>query len=145
MDRRTLLKSSVALAAQAAIWPALPSWAAAPCAAPKVIRRVRPTDSAWPKAETWRKLNEAVGGNLVSVHPLFAGCAADEKGAACRDALSNIRNPFYLGDQPAGTEISGWLDAWMPAPSVYAVKARNAADVVAAVNFARDNNLRLAV
>ena len=56
-----------------------------------------------------------------------------------------MRNPFYLGDQPAGTEISGWLDAWMPAPSVYAVKARNATDVVAAVNFARDNNLRLAV
>src|SRR5437763_12146266 len=104
MDRRTLLKSSLALAAQSAIWPALPSWAAAPCAAPKVVRRVRPTDPAWPKAETWRKLNDAVGGNLISVHPLFGPCGTDEKSAACTDVLGNIRNPFYLGDQPSGTE-----------------------------------------
>ena len=50
-----------------------------------------------------------------------------------------------MGDQPGGTQVSGWLDAWTPAPSAYAVKARNAADVAAAVNFARDNNLRLVV
>jgi FAD/FMN-containing dehydrogenase len=59
--------------------------------------------------------------------------------------LKNIRNPIYIGDQPAGTEVSGWLDAWTPAPSAYAVAARNAADVAAAVNFARENNLRLVV
>jgi FAD/FMN-containing dehydrogenase len=59
--------------------------------------------------------------------------------------LKNIRNPIYIGDQPAGTEVSGWLDAWTPAPSAYAVAARNAADVGAAVNFARENNLRLVV
>ncbi|MEO7382843.1 MAG: FAD-binding oxidoreductase, partial [Paracoccaceae bacterium] len=48
-------------------------------------------------------------------------------------------------DQPGGTQVSGWLDAWTPAPSAYAIKARNAADVAAGVNFARDNNLRLVV
>lgn len=41
--------------------------------------------------------------------------------------------------------MSGWLDAWTPAASVYAVRARNAADVSAAVNFAREHNLRLVV
>src|SRR5215510_12792665 len=56
-----------------------------------------------------------------------------------------MHNPFYIGDQPAGTQVSGWLDAWTPAPSAYAVAARSAADVVAAVNFARENNLRLVV
>jgi FAD/FMN-containing dehydrogenase len=56
-----------------------------------------------------------------------------------------MRNPFWIADQPAGTEASGWLDAWTPAPSVYAVAARDAADVAAAVNFARDHNLRLVV
>ncbi|HET7757244.1 MAG TPA: FAD-binding oxidoreductase, partial [Steroidobacteraceae bacterium] len=53
--------------------------------------------------------------------------------------------PFYIGDQPAGTQVSGWLDAWTPAPSVYAVKARSSAAVAAAVDFARDNNLRLVI
>src|SRR5499425_641442 len=56
-----------------------------------------------------------------------------------------MRNPFWIGDQPAGTEVSGWLDAWKPEPSAYAVAARNAADIAAAVNFARENNLRLVV
>ena len=44
-----------------------------------------------------------------------------------------------------GAQVCGWLDAWTPAPSAYAVKARNTADVAAAVNFARDKNLRLVV
>lgn len=34
---------------------------------------------------------------------------------------------------------------WTSAPSAYAVVARHTEEVVAAVNFARDNNLRLAV
>jgi FAD/FMN-containing dehydrogenase len=37
------------------------------------------------------------------------------------------------------------LDAWTPAPSAYAIAARNAADVAAGVSFARQNNLRLVV
>jgi FAD/FMN-containing dehydrogenase len=86
-----------------------------------------------------------VGGNLLEPKALFASCAAEPNGSACTDALKSIRNPLYIGDQPAGTEVSGWLDAWTPAPSAYAVAARNAADVAAAVNFARENNLRLVV
>jgi FAD/FMN-containing dehydrogenase len=37
------------------------------------------------------------------------------------------------------------LDAWTPAPSAYALEARNAADVAAGVRFASENNLRLVV
>jgi FAD/FMN-containing dehydrogenase len=59
--------------------------------------------------------------------------------------MKNLRNPFYLGDQVAGTQVSGWLDAWSPAPSTYAVAARDTRHVAAAVNFARDHNLRLVV
>jgi len=105
-------------------------------------RRVRPRDAAWPTAASWQKLKEAVGGNLIEVHSLFGACEKEPGGAACREATANIRNPFYIGDQPAGTQVSGWLDAWTPAPSVYAVKARHTADVVAGVNFARQNKLR---
>jgi hypothetical protein len=107
--------------------------------------RVRPSDPAWPSTAKWDNLKKDVGGNLIKVQPLFAACATDPKGAACAEALENARNPFYLGDQPAGTQVSGWLDAWTPAASMYAVVARNAADVSAAVNFARENRLRIVV
>jgi len=138
MHRRQLLKSVAALS----LLPLAPPLVAA---APAPLRRVRPGDPAWPNAADWRKLDEAVGGALLEVRALFSACASDGGSVGCRDVLANIENPFYIGDQPAGTQVSGWLDAWTPAPSAYAVKARNSADVAAAINFARQRQLRLAV
>jgi FAD/FMN-containing dehydrogenase len=107
--------------------------------------RVRPTDPSWPDVASWAKLRERVGGNLIEVHSLFGACESTPNGADCLNALENIHNPFYIGDQPGGTQVCGWFDAWRPAPSSFAVKARNAADVASAINFARINNLRLVV
>jgi FAD/FMN-containing dehydrogenase len=135
MHRRKLLKSVAAL----------PLLALAPPLSAAPLRRVRPGDPAWPTAADWRSLDEAVGGALLEVRALFSACQSDGGSVGCRDALANIENPFYIGDQPAGTQVSGWLDAWTPAPSAYAVKARNSADVAAAINFARQRQLRLAV
>ena len=108
-------------------------------------RRVRPADVGWPSGARWERLNQVVGGSLIKPRALFAPCEAEGNGAACSDVVTNIRNPFYVGDQPAGTEVSGWLDAWTPAPSEYAIRARTTTDVVAGVNFARENHLRLVV
>jgi len=108
-------------------------------------RRVRPGDLACPSTASWQRLGEAVHGNLIEVQSLLAPCAHEAASAGCVEVTQHLRNPFYLGDQPAGTQVSGWLDAWTPAPSVYAIKARTADDVVAGVNFARSNNLRLVV
>lgn len=108
-------------------------------------RRVRPSDPTWPGPESWVKLKAQVGGNLIDVTALSGSCPTDATSGSCVDALKNSRNPFWIGDQPAGTEVAGWLDAWMSAPSVYAIRARNATDVAAGVNFARENNLRLVV
>jgi FAD/FMN-containing dehydrogenase len=142
MHRRNMLKG---MAAVIALQPDFLSQLAANAATASGFSRVRPADPAWPNAESWAKLNEAAGGNLIAVDAPFAACATDPKSAPCVDALANIRNPFYIGDQPGGTQVSGWLDAWTPAPSAYAVKARSSSDVAAAVNFARDNRLRLVV
>jgi FAD/FMN-containing dehydrogenase len=141
MHRRNLLKSVASLPVLA-LAPAL---SAPPPAAAPPLQRVRPGNPAWPSAADWRKLDDAVGGTLLEVRALFSACQSDPGGPGCKEALANIRNPFYIGDQPAGTQVSGWLDAWTPAPSVYAVKARSSADVAAAVNFARERRLRLAV
>jgi FAD/FMN-containing dehydrogenase len=59
--------------------------------------------------------------------------------------FKELKNPYYLGDEVGLTQSLGWVDAWTSQPSVYAVAARTTDDVVAAVNFARENNLRLVV
>jgi FAD/FMN-containing dehydrogenase len=141
MHRRSFLKGIAASVLQVAVW----RWPTLVQAKSAIRRRVRPSDAGWPSPARWEKLNQAVGGNLIRPRSLFAVCEAEQNGAACADVMKNIRNPFYVGDQPAGTEVSGWLDAWTPVPSEYAVRARTTADVVAGVNFARENNLRLVV
>jgi hypothetical protein len=108
-------------------------------------QRVRPVDAEWPGKESWQRLNLAVGGNLIQVQSLLAPCAGQSNSPACVDVTQQLYNPFYLGDQPGGTQVSGWLDAWTPAPSAYAIKARSTADIVAGVNFARAHDLRLVV
>ena len=138
MRRRAVLEA-------AALLPLLPFVTLAPARPLAPFRRVRPTDPSWPSRAEWDALKSAVGGNLLQVQPLFAPCAAAPDGAACQDVYRNIRNPFYIGDQPGGTQVSGWLNAWTPAPSAWAVKARSAADVAAAVNFARTHKLRVVV
>src|SRR5437762_13602529 len=142
MYRRHFLRSAAAVP----LLSVLPrSLLAKPVAGHFTLHRVRPSDPGWPNRVSWQRLDDAVGGNLMEVHSLFGACEAEPQGAVCLEAAKSIRNPFYIGDQPAGTEVSGWLDAWIPAPSAYAVAARNANDVAAAVNFARENNLRLVV
>jgi len=136
MRRRTLLKGMGAAALMAPAASAL---------AKPAMSRVRPGDAGWPSEAAWAGLKDAVGGRLVKPAPLAAACATDPKGAACAALYKDLANPYYIGDQPGGTQVSGWLDAWTPHVSAYAVRAETTADVVAAVNFARRHNLRLAV
>jgi FAD/FMN-containing dehydrogenase len=112
---------------------------------PRPARRTRPSDPAWPSAESWEQLNRQVGGQLIRVQTPLAACADAADNTACQVILKNLKNPYFVGDQPGLTQTSGWADAWMSVPSAYAVVARGTAHVVAAVNFARANNLRLVV
>lgn len=139
MQRRSLLKLGAALPLTLSVPARLAARVMSPFA------RVRPGDPYWPTRAQWDELKAAVGGNLMEPHALFAPCVAEAASAACAQVSQNLRNPFYIGDQPGGTQVSGWLDAWTPAPSARAVKARNAQDVAHAVNFARTHNLRVVV
>jgi FAD/FMN-containing dehydrogenase len=137
MNRRTFLKFSGG-ASLLGLWPRS-------LVAPLPIRRVRPSDSGWPSPASWRRLNDAVDGNLVSVDFPINACVSAPGSAECRALFANLKNPYYIGDTPGLTQTLGWVDAWTTKPSVYAVAARNAADIAAAVNFARENNLRVVV
>ncbi len=109
------------------------------------FHRCRPSDAAWPSNTAWKHLNEAVGGNLIPVDFPLSAVKADPTSAASKAFWKKIKNPYYITDQPGLTETLGWVDAWATKPSVYAVAARNAHDIAEAVNFARENNLRLVV
>ncbi len=137
MNRRAFLKAI----GSAALLPLLPCrpWASTN------FRRRRPSDAAWPSPSAWKQLNDAVGGNLIPVDFPLSVLKTDPSGAAAKRLAENLRNPYYIGDQPGLTQTLGWVDAWATRPSVYAVAARNAHDIAAAVNFARENDLRLVV
>ncbi len=145
MNRRDLLKSIAAIPFLGALVSTLGASLAGTRGPILAGSRVRPGDPRWPSEATWAELDKRLGGRLQKLQSPFTGCAAAPADAACAEALENLKNPYYLGDQPALTQTSGWLDAWTSQPSAYAVAAQGTADVVAAVNFARQHDLRLVV
>ncbi|MFZ0659250.1 MAG: hypothetical protein WAM05_11065, partial [Candidatus Binataceae bacterium] len=118
MNRRAFLK---VIGSTAVLLPLLPHrlWAAA-----TNFRRLRPSDAGWPSASAWKKLSDAVGGNLIPVN--FPFSASDPTAAAAALSSKDLKNPYYIGDQPGLTETLGWVDGWATKPSAYAVAARNA-------------------
>lgn len=82
---------------------------------------------------------------MIKVRTPLDACRDAPDSAACRDVFEELKNPYYIRDHAGLTQTSGWADAWTSIPSAYAVAARNTGEVVAAVNFARENNLRLVV
>ncbi len=140
MLRRHLLKSAAALPLAAAFAAPLTAFAAAPAR-----RRVRPGDAGWPNAGEWAALGKAVGGRLSKVTSPLAACAKAPDPTACEQLFKDLKNPFFLNDSAALTQTLGWTDAWTSKPSEYAVAPESAADVAAAVTFARKHNLRLVV
>lgn len=128
MKRREFLGAGLALAVDYALRTS-PARAAA-------VSRVRPGEPGWPVDADWAALDRATHGRLSRVTaPKFDG----------PEAKKLLSNPFYIGDQPGLTQSSGWLDAWRSSPSAYMVAAETAADVAAAVQFARAHNVRLVI
>ncbi|WP_421567230.1 FAD-binding protein [Stenotrophomonas sp. PD6] len=137
MKRRDCLKAGLTLPLLPLVQKAAAATGPRPAAG---LTRVRPGAAGWPGTSDWDQLSRAVGGRLsVPVSP-FLGDAATRS-----EALAQLRNPFFIGDQPALTQTSGYHGAWLSRPSARVVSAANSADVAAAVNFARRHRLRLVV
>ena len=113
--------------------------------AKRVHARVRPSDPGWPTTAQWAQLDRDVEGRLLKPVSPFLNCSESAGHYECATVLQRIHNPYSIGDEPALTQASGWVDAWTCESSAYAVAAERTADVAAAVNFARTNNLRLVV
>ncbi|HSC00992.1 MAG TPA: FAD-binding oxidoreductase [Burkholderiaceae bacterium] len=106
---------------------------------------MRPGDVRWPTPAQWQRLSAQVGDALIAVRSPWSACTAPSDEAACTAFFKSLKNPYFLGDEVGLTQTLGWVDAWTSRPSAYAVAARHARDVAAAVNFAREHDLRLVV
>jgi FAD binding domain len=139
LSRRRLLEILAGL-------PFMSGLAPSASAATQPQARVRLGDPAWPSEESWNQLDRDVGGRLIKVRPPLADCIGGTPDANCEQLFKEHKNPYYLGDEVGLTQSLGWVGAWTSEPSVYAVAAKTTTqDVVAAVNFARTNNLRLVI
>src|SRR5271154_5826259 len=113
--------------------------------APSRAGRVRPGHFAWPSPLDWEALRQQVGGNLSALRSPLEACSGALDEQACPALFRELKKPHYIRDSPVLTQTCGWVGAWTAQPSAYAVAAHSTADVVAAVNFARERRLRLVV
>jgi FAD/FMN-containing dehydrogenase len=142
LNRRKFLRNAATISAAATAY----SWKADSAGiGTAAFRRVRPGDPLWPSASHWDGLKNEISGRLIKVSSPLDECRINSSAAGCDKLFTELKNPYFIRDQPALTQTSGWVDAWSAEPSVYAVAAKNVADVAAAVRFATKHRLRVVV
>src|ERR1700678_3344274 len=86
-----------------------PLLAYAPSGIAAAASRVRPGDPTWPASAAWDRLRQQVGGRLIEVQSPLTVCHASPTGIACRDFFRAMKNPYYIGDDVALTQTTGWV------------------------------------
>ncbi|KAF2092444.1 FAD-binding domain-containing protein [Rhizodiscina lignyota] len=119
--------------------------------------RSTPNDASWPSIYQWNHLNESLYGRLLRPSPPALGCHSSSPHS--NDTCANLKKswatfPFHQ-DNPISTAWNNMNnDSCLPNTSapcsglgypVYVVNATSARDVKLAIDFARENNIRLNV
>ncbi|CAG8896820.1 unnamed protein product [Penicillium egyptiacum] len=117
-----------------------------------------PSDSCWPAPSAWASLNSTVGGRLVATVPIGSPCHEPNYDAAACAALKanwNMPQPHfdssssvmqtYFANQSCDPFTSKSEPCRLGNYVNYAVNVSSSEQVVAAVNFARDNNIRFVI
>lgn len=131
LSRRGVLLTGASLGA--ALLPMPQSWAET---------KPMPTGAGSPD---WGALAGQVGNRLAPVDWPLRHCLGEAPAKNCAAFFESARNPYFLGDNPALTQTLGWVDAWVSQPSERVLEASSAADIAAAIRFARDNKVPLVV
>jgi hypothetical protein len=99
LDRRTFLKRAGSIPALPVLSSrfAIAEWLETTAAAAP-MRRVRPSDAAWPSAASWEKLKQQVAGNLIPVASPLVPCKEAPGGAACTKLIGELKNPYFIGE-----------------------------------------------
>ena len=85
------------------------------------------------------------GRRLLRMRSPLEACLGDSAAPGCEEALVSLRNPYFIEDEPAAYHTTGWLGAYESRHSSFAVVAETAADIAAAVQFARERGIRVAI
>jgi FAD/FMN-containing dehydrogenase len=86
-----------------------------------------------------------VGSRLLNVGAPLAACLTGRDEQECAAALESLRNPWAIEDDPGAFHTTGWYGAHVSAHSPRVVAAESAADVAAAVDFAREHGAGLVI
>ncbi|CAG7920491.1 unnamed protein product [Penicillium olsonii] len=125
--------------------------------------RCRPHEECWPSHQEWSNLNDTIHGNLVAVRPVASVCHGSEfDESACKAVTDQWHDSRWRAAQPGAVQWENW-ESWAEHDqtcyiesrndtkcgqgrvSLYSAKVQTAEDIQKAVNFARTNNLRLAI
>ncbi|KAL1841308.1 hypothetical protein VTK73DRAFT_3515 [Phialemonium thermophilum] len=120
-----------------------------------------PGDPGWPSASSWAALNKTVGGRLIATVPAASVCHKkpyhDYNETACDDLKTVWDFPqahfTYPSEIGSAWFQNGSCDPFTPASqpcrlgnyASYSINVTGAADVVAGVQFAKKNNVRLVI
>ena len=100
---------------------------------------------SWPDEAAWQSLRDQVGDRLIRPTSPLAACRTDPDSGDCKKELKQVENPFYLQTEAGATQTQGWYEAWDTVVSPYAIAVASTDDVVAGVNFARENGVKLVI
>ncbi|ABK90143.1 FAD-binding oxidoreductase [Francisella tularensis subsp. novicida] len=107
--------------------------------------RCLPSKPCWPDQQQWDTLAKSLKGKLIKPISPFYICEKNSDSEECKSVLQNIKNPFYMQSDAGRNESQGWYGAWYNQSSSYAVEVEDTQDIVKAVNFAREYNLRIVI
>ncbi|KAJ5139393.1 uncharacterized protein N7515_004241 [Penicillium bovifimosum] len=117
-----------------------------------------PSDSCWPPPSAWDSLNGTVDGRLIATVPIGSPChAPNYDAAACAAIKANWTKPEIHFDSSSSVMQTYFAnqtcDPFTPKSKPchlgnyvnYAVNVSSSDQVIAAVNFARENNIRFVI
>ena len=116
-----------------------------------------PNDASWPSISQWTHLNETLSGRLLKPSPPALACHSSDLGSneSCADITSSWSTFNFHQNDPISTAWNNMNnDSCLPDTSVpcsglgypiYVVNATSANHVKLAIDFARENNVRLNV
>ncbi|KAK4161600.1 6-hydroxy-D-nicotine oxidase [Cladorrhinum sp. PSN259] len=123
--------------------------------------KVFPGDAQWPSQSTWDAFNKVLGGALIRTVPLVAPCYQNTglyDADKCAAITGNYTNAYLHENDPTSTFWPLYQGrTCMPTNDptsgncthggypIYAVNVSNVAQIQLAINFARNNNLRLVI
>ncbi|KAF4836133.1 FAD-linked oxidoreductase hmp9 [Colletotrichum siamense] len=137
--------------------------AASAVAATNASCKCAPGDACWPSPSTWDAFNTSISGKLIATKPVAVSCypGPDYNPSACASVQQNWFTASWQSANPVGLDYP--LNITCPPPSSaaanstatgsctlgtnppFAVNVTSTDDIVAALRFARENNLRVVV